>query len=107
METIQKHDRVNQLLGHYKPLLTPKQQRILEYYFEEDYSLAETAEILNISRNAVHDHIKKALEKMEDFDAVLQLTTLSLERSALIEALEKTDLTDAQKALLNQLKKVI
>jgi len=107
METLQKHDRVNQLLGHYKALLTSKQQRILEYYFEEDYSLAETAEILNISRNAVHDHIKKAYEKMEDIDAVLQLTTLSLERSTLIEALEKTDLTEAQAALLNQLKKVI
>ncbi len=107
MDSLLKHDRINQLLSHYKGLLTDKQQRILEYYYEDDYSLQEIAEILSISRNAVHDHLKKAQEKMEEYDAVLRLTTLSIDRNQWLEALEQTPLTDTQKQILEHLKKVI
>lgn len=107
MDSVTKHDRANQLLSQYKKLLTEKQQRILEYYYEEDYSLQEIADILTISRNAVHDHLKKAQEKMEEFDAILELTTSSSTRLKWLDELEKTPLTEAQKKILTHLKKVI
>lgn len=43
----------------YSDLLTEKQQTYLEYYYQEDYSLSEIAQILDVSRNAVFDNLKK------------------------------------------------
>ncbi len=48
------------LFDFYKPMLTEKQQLVMELFHEEDYSLAEIAEKLEISRQAVYDTFKKA-----------------------------------------------
>ena len=75
MDILSKHQEVNELLSLYKSLLTDKQQLMLGYYYEDDYSLSEIAAILNVSRNAIYDQLNKAVEKMMQFEQHLQLRT--------------------------------
>ena len=48
------------LLDFYSPLLSPKQAEMMEQYYNEDLSLSEIAEGMEISRQGVRDAIKKA-----------------------------------------------
>ena len=57
----------------YCDLLTDKQQDYLTLYYEEDLSLAEIAEDLNVSRNAVYDNLKRAVASLEDYESKLHL----------------------------------
>ena len=57
----------------YGELLTKRQQQIYESVVLEDYSLSEVAEELNISRQGVHDMIKRCNHTLEDYEARLHL----------------------------------
>ena len=70
---IDKTERINHLLDFYAPLLTEKQQQVLEYAFEEDYSLSEIAEIMDVSRSAVHDLLKRCEATLESYEEKLHL----------------------------------
>ena len=52
-------EKVNGLIPFYENLLTERQREIIKFYYYEDLSLAEIAENLEISRNAVYDTIRK------------------------------------------------
>ncbi|MFW6299273.1 MAG: YlxM family DNA-binding protein [Bacillota bacterium] len=106
MDTLEKHLRVNHLFSYYEPLLTDRQREMIHYYYEENYSLHEIAEILGVSRNAVHDQLKRTVEKLEDYEAKLGLLKQAETRSTIIEQLEASTEDAAQLALLEQLKKV-
>lgn len=89
MESIlEKKQRVNLLMDCYSELLTEKQQVYLEYYYQEDYSLSEIADILNVSRNAVFDNLKKAVHSLENYEEKLQLLKKHQERLDLIQRIE-------------------
>lgn len=66
-----KKERMNYYLDFYEQLLTKKQQKICNYYFREDYSITEIAELESISRAGVHDAIKHSELALEDFEAKL------------------------------------
>jgi predicted DNA-binding protein YlxM (UPF0122 family) len=63
------------LIDFYGPLLTEKQRRILKDYYENDFSLSEIANDLNISRQAVYDLIKRAEHQLLQYEAKLGLVT--------------------------------
>ena len=52
------------LTAFYGGLLTERQRRVLELHCEEDYSYAEIAEAVGISRQAVHEQLKAASQKL-------------------------------------------
>lgn len=65
----EKNLDVSVLLDYYSPVLTDKQRDVLEFYYNEDMSLAEIAEHELISRQGVRDNIKrgeKVLFELED-----------------------------------------
>jgi predicted DNA-binding protein YlxM (UPF0122 family) len=70
---LEKTNRMNLLYDFYCALLTEKQRMILEYYFHDDYSLSEIAEQLNVSRQAVFEHIKRAEATLEELETKLGL----------------------------------
>lgn len=61
------------LLDFYRNLLTDKQKDIMSRHYEEDMSLAEIAEEFGISRQAVHDIIKRSEKALFDYEKELGL----------------------------------
>ena len=62
---------VGALLDCYGPLLTKIQREQCELHFNQDYSLAEIAEMYNVSRQAVYDAITRAENALEEFEKQL------------------------------------
>jgi 16S rRNA (guanine1207-N2)-methyltransferase len=71
--TLASRDRVNRLLDAYGALLTRQQQQVLGRYYGDDLSLGEIGAQLRISRQAVHDGLRRALAAMERLEAALGL----------------------------------
>jgi len=82
---IEKKVHLGDLFAVYGPLLTEKQQEILNLSLDEDYSLGEIAEVLSITRQAVNDVVKKAEKAMEGYEIKLGLIEKALRQSKLIE----------------------
>ena len=58
--------RLKGLMEVYPGLLTVKERQVLELYTKPNVSGSDVARKLKISRQAVHDHIKRALDRMEN-----------------------------------------
>ena len=61
------------LYDFYGELLTERQQQVYEIVVLEDYSLSEVAEDLGISRQGVHDMIKRCNHTLEEYESRLHL----------------------------------
>ena len=61
------------LYDFYGELLTERQQPVYESVVLEDYSLSEVAENLGISRQGVHDMIKRCNHTLEEYESRLHL----------------------------------
>lgn len=61
------------LYDFYGELLTERQQQAYESVVLEDYSLSEVAEDLGISRQGVHDMIKRCNHTLEEYESRLHL----------------------------------
>lgn len=61
------------LFDVYGALLTEKQQQAMTLTYNEDYSLGEIAAMQGVSRQAVHDAIRRAEEQLESYDEKLGL----------------------------------
>ncbi len=62
------------LLDFYGEILTPKQRDMVEYYYNDDLSLAEIAENEGITRQGVRDSIKRAEAQMLEMEEKLGLS---------------------------------
>ena len=61
------------LYDFYGELLTDRQQQVYESVVLEDYSLSEVAEDLGISRQGVHDMIRRCNQALEGYEKKLHL----------------------------------
>jgi predicted DNA-binding protein YlxM (UPF0122 family) len=65
--------RIAELYDFYGALLTEKQQRCLEMHYLSDGSLAEIAAEFDVSRQAVHDIIRRSEQLLAEYEAKLGL----------------------------------
>ena len=65
--------RINLLYDFYGNLLTDKQRECLELYYQDDLSLGEIADLSGISRQGVHDLIKRAAKTLTKAEGRLSL----------------------------------
>jgi len=73
------------LYDFYGPLLTSKQAEIWDLYYQQDFSLSEIAEQQGISRQAVHDLLKRTEKILENYEQRLGLVARFLkEREKLL-----------------------
>lgn len=84
---LERTTEMNLLYDFYHPLLTPKQQSLIEMYFVEDWSLSEIAEHQGISRQAVFESIKRARKALTDFEEKLQLVQKHNQRQQIAKQL--------------------
>lgn len=68
-----KNMEIAWLFDFYGDMLTEKQRRVVELYYEEDLSLAEIAENQNITRQGVRDSLKRAEAQMLEMEERLHL----------------------------------
>lgn len=89
---------INWLLDFYGAMLTKRQRDVMEFHFSDDLSLSEIASTLNISRQAVHDSLKRGQKQLEMYEEKLNLLKRYFsikdkldEVSLCVEKLEKDD----------------
>ena len=61
------------LYDYYGSLLTDKQREYFENYYFNNLSLSEMAENYDVSRNAIHKQLKIVIDKLEEYEKILQL----------------------------------
>jgi predicted DNA-binding protein YlxM (UPF0122 family) len=107
---LEKTNQVNLLFDFYAPLLKGKQREYLELYYLDDLSLGEIAEMHEVSRQAVYDHIKRAEKQLFEYDEKLQLAdkhekrlTVLKQMTELVQELPESATREELQTLLHQL----
>ena len=64
---------LSMLYDFYGALLKENNRRIFEAYIQEDYSISEIAEEMEISRQAVHDAVNRITKQLRGYEEKLGL----------------------------------
>lgn len=104
---LEKTTRINYLFDFYQELLTPKQRNYMEMYYLEDYSLGEISELLQVSRQAVYDNIRRTETMLESYESKLKLYAKFQKRQSILVKIDKAAEEDNTiNALITQLKEL-
>ena len=91
-EKIQEISTLNILYDVYGELLPEKQREMFRLYYEDNYSLAEIGQELGMSRQGVHEAVKRAGEKLAQYEKKLGLARkFGVMEEALYQAAETID----------------
>lgn len=69
----EKNMQIPFLTDIYGDLLSERKRELLDFYYNEDYSLSEIAEITGISRQGIRDSVKKSEAELLEFEEKLCL----------------------------------
>lgn len=98
------------LLDFYGQMLTPRQLEILDMYYNNDFSLGEIAQEFSISRQGVHDNIKRGKAALDDFEEKLGLVKkfISQKNKAkeILNCIDKMDIKSLNESDRISLKKI-
>lgn len=86
------------LYDYYGNLLKENQATVIDLYYNQDFSLAEIAEELNMSRAGVHDTLKRAEKNLAEFEEKLSLHSkfdkINEAAERIIDVVNKINVTD-------------
>lgn len=68
-----KNMEVSLLMDFYKDILTKKQQKVMELYYNEDFSFTEIAQMIGITRQGVYDILKRSEAQIYQLEDKLSL----------------------------------
>lgn len=85
LDTVEDIYEITVLLDFYGQLLTKRQHEIMDLHFNSDLSLGEIAEDLGISRQGVHDSIRKGKQALLGYENRLGLAERFKEQESNIE----------------------
>lgn len=97
------------LYDFYGELLNEHQRRIFEAFVFDDLSLGEIAEEQDTSRQAVHDLVKRAVKKLEEYENKLHLMERFLdlkEKAASIQKCAEEYEESHEEYLLEEIKQI-
>lgn len=89
-----KRDYIIILYDYYECLLNEDNKIYFKDYYFENLSLGEIAENKNISRNAVHKHIKSIESKLLFYEEKLKLYQKDIELKKVLDKIEDKTLRD-------------
>jgi len=104
-----KKARIKELMDVHSGLLTDREKKILTLYSDPNMSGALIARKLNVSRQAVHDHVNRAFAKMENCESKMNLLALRKRRlGILVEIQGALEIVESMATgeLLKKLKKI-
>ena len=90
--------KTSMLFDIYGGLLTDKKKRVMEMYHEDDMSLSEIAEELEVSRAAVHDSLRSAERLLCSYEDELGILADYLRKEGLADEL-RTYISEARDLL--------
>jgi len=106
MNILDKSIELINLYDLYQDLLTEKQKSYFESYYFDNYTLQEISENNKVSRNAVHDLLKRTVKKLNDLEDALQLKEQNKNRQIIISEIKKRNNDEIIANLINELEKV-
>ena len=99
---MEKSVHISMLLEMYGKLLTDKQQDVIDLYYNQNLSLSEIAEELNITRQGVRKSLIDAENRLFDIEEKLGLLKEKLERDEVIlEITKKIKDKNIKESLMN------
>lgn len=75
----------NCLFDIYKELISPQRRKIFELYYEENWSMQEIADSLQVSKSYVGNVLKQITTKLDDYEDKLHIYAHNEKLSALLE----------------------
>lgn len=103
MKNLEEKLHQGNLFDFYGDLLKPGHRRIFESYVCEDLSLAEIAETEGMSRQGVHDVIRRETKRMEHWEEHLQLISRFEKMRSGLEEIEQCAESDQIKRMARRL----
>ena len=101
---MEKSVHISMLLEMYGKLLTDKQQDVTDLYYNQNLSLSEIAEELNITRQGVRKSLIDAENKLFDIEEKLCLLKEKLERDEkILEITKKIKDKNIKESLMNMI----
>ena len=97
----EKYIYYNNLYDIYSVLLTSKEKETFEDYYQEDLSLSEIADNNNISKSAVGKMVKTVLEKLQNYETILNIYKKKQELSQLLKETNIETIKDKLEKILN------
>ncbi len=104
-----EHVKMSLLADYYGGLLTEHQLKIVRGYYDEDLSLNELAEETGVTRQAVYDILRRASDKLKDYEAKLGLVSkITCLISRIETVMVSTDTKTAQtlREILDEVKEI-
>lgn len=106
MNYLEKSIDLINLYDIYQDLLTEKQKAYFEQYYFDDFSITEISENFEVSRNAVHDQLKRTVQKIYDLEEKLALQQSSIKRLKLLTLIQEKNTNQDIAELIEELLKV-
>ena len=104
MSDMEQRVELNYLMDFYGPLLTEHRREVMRLYCDEDLSLAEIADQMEITRQGVSDAVNKARRQLNDFESKLGLVAryIALEElaQACLDALDEISVSNADQGAM-------
>ena len=82
---MEKNVKISIMLDIYGKMLTEKQYRLLDDYYNNDLSLSEIAENEEITRQAVRDNLKKGENNLFEYEEKLGFMKKTIEQEEKVE----------------------
>ena len=102
--------RTIKLFDEYGALLNERQRKIVELHYVLDFSLSEIGEELNVTRQAVHDGLKRGVNALESYEEVLSLVKKRERRESILltlkEQVEKLLPSESKDMILAEINKL-
>lgn len=102
--------KINLLLDYYGDTLTSRQKEVMDLYYNEDMSLFEISEHVGVTRQGVHDLIKRSESSLLELDEKLgfierfeQIRRASLD---IEDAIEKAEALNSKNLYSSELKEI-
>ena len=80
-------NRLVLLYDYYGDFLTQRQREIFELYYLNDLSLGEIAENTGITRQGVHDMVRRSQETLKEYEKNLSMVSKSLKLESKVQGI--------------------